>query len=126
LKDTTPACDRLFRTPRLWARSRKGTPGGTGGAKRAQNREVIRPPYDRLHSRRRLAPGACDVVGTPASASRLAREAIAGQRGQNEIEGVLRASSIGRGIGERTDDLQEFYGRAGSALDDEKQGGSVH
>src|ERR671918_307916 len=37
-----------------------------------------------------FGPGARDAVGTPASALRLAREAVAGHRGQNEIEVVLR------------------------------------
>jgi hypothetical protein len=53
-------------------------------------------------------PGARNAVGSPACALRLAREPIARDRGQDEVEGILRPSPVGRGVGERADDLQEF------------------
>ena len=36
-----------------------------------------------------LGPGACDAAGVPADLGRLGREAIAGDRRQHEVEGVL-------------------------------------
>lgn len=40
---------------------------------------------------------------------------------QHEIEGVLRAPAVGRGVGERTDDLQEFDDRGGPAVGHEQR-----
>ena len=39
-----------------------------------------------------------------------------GMRRHDEIEGVLRAASVRRGVGERTDDLQQLEDRARPAM----------
>lgn len=68
-------------------------------------------------------PSARNVVGIPARAFWFSRKAITGHRGDNDIEGVCRATAIGRGIGERTNNLHQFQDRSRSAVrDDQGQG----
>jgi hypothetical protein len=45
-------------------------------------------------------PGPRHAVGIPAEIGRLARESIAGDSGDHDIEGVLRAPPVGDGVGE--------------------------
>ncbi len=61
-------------------------------------------------------PGARDACGVPSRGRRPFREAVARHRGYDEMEGVLRASAVGRGVGERVDHLQEFEDRARPAV----------
>jgi hypothetical protein len=61
LEATASAGDRALRSPRLAARPRKAMTRGANGAKRAQKREVIRPPYDRLHCRQPLSRRPLDL-----------------------------------------------------------------
>ncbi len=58
----------------------------------------------------------------PAGRRRLAREPITGDRRDHDVEGVLRAASEGRGVGERADELDLLEDRAGpSVRDDDRQ-----
>ena len=53
----------------------------------------------------------------------LAREAVARHRRDHDVEGVRGAAAVGRGIGERLDDLQLLDDRAGPAVrHDQRQG----
>ena len=63
-----------------------------------------------------LRPGLPDAAGVPADLGRLAREAVAGQRRQHEVERVLGASALRGRVGERTDDLEQLDDRAGPAV----------
>jgi hypothetical protein len=52
----------------------------------------------------------------------LAGEAVAGQRRQHQVEGVLGTSAVRGRVGERADDLEQFDDRAGPAVrDDQRQ-----
>src|SRR5215831_20056716 len=64
-------------------------------------------------------PGACDVSGVPASRGRLAREAVAGDRRDHQMESVRCACAICCGISERIDDLQLFDDRTGPSVRDD-------
>jgi hypothetical protein len=47
---------------------------------------------------------------------------VAGQRGDDQVEGVRRATAVLRGVGERLDDLQLLEDRAGPPVrDDQRQ-----
>jgi hypothetical protein len=61
----------------------------------------------------------------PAGRRRLAGEAVAGHRRQDEVEGVLGAAAVGRRVGERLDHLQELDDRAGPAVGHEQRDGVV-
>ena len=70
-----------------------------------------------------LRPGSRDAVGAPAGVRRLAGEAVARHRRQDEIERVLRASAMRGRIGERADGLEQLEHRAGPAMrHDQRQG----
>ena len=61
-------------------------------------------------------------IGIPAGRGRLAGEAVARQRRNHDVEGVRCAPAMGRGIGQRIDDLQLLDDRAGpSVRDDHRQ-----
>ena len=64
-------------------------------------------------------PSARDVHGIPAGRGRLAREPITGDRRDHDVEGVLRAASEGRGVGERADELDLLEDRAGPSVRDD-------
>ena len=66
-------------------------------------------------------PGPRHAVGIPAEIGRLAREAIAGDGGDHDVEGVLRAPAVGDGIGERAYHLQELQRRAGPAVGEDQR-----
>ena len=67
-------------------------------------------------------PGAGDADRVPAGRGRLAREAVARQRRDHQVEGVRRAPAVRGGIGQRLDDLQLLDDRARPAVrDDERQ-----
>ncbi len=69
-----------------------------------------------------LRPGLRDAGGIPAEVRRLVGEAVAGQRRQHEVEGVLGASAVRRRVGQRADDLEELQDRAWPAVrDDQRQ-----
>ncbi len=63
-----------------------------------------------------LRPRACGAAGVPADLGRLAREAVAGQRRQHEVERVLGASAVRGRVGQRADGLQQLDHRAGPAV----------
>ena len=69
-----------------------------------------------------LDPGARHAGVIPAGRGRLAREPITGDRRDYDVEGVLRAASEGRGVGERADELDLLEDRTGpSVRDDDRQ-----
>ena len=62
-------------------------------------------------------------IGIPAGRGRLAREAVARQRRDDDVEGVRGAAAMRGRIGQRLDDLQLLDDRAGPAVgDDHRQG----
>ena len=63
-----------------------------------------------------LRPGACDAAVLPAELGRLAREAVAGQGRQDEVERVLGGAAVGGGIGQRAYGAEQLDDRAGPAV----------
>ena len=61
----------------------------------------------------------------PAGRCRVAREAVAGHRRQDEVEGVLGAPTVRRRVCERLDDLQQLDDRARPAVRHEQRQGVV-
>ena len=106
--DTEQSCRRL-------ARHR----AGDGGAPITALGDVARVP-EALHQ---LGPGLRDVVGIPTCACWLAGEAVSGHRGDDDIKGVFRTSTMSGGIRERSNDLELFYDGPRPAMgDDDRQG----
>ena len=69
-----------------------------------------------------LGPRPRDADRVPAGLGRLAREPVARQRRDHEMEGVRRVGAVCRGIGERLDDLELLDRRARPPVrDDERQ-----
>jgi hypothetical protein len=64
----------------------------------------------------KLVPGVRDPVRIPAGRLRTCREAVAGQRGDDEVECVLGRSAVCRRVGERFDHLQQFEDRPRPAV----------
>ncbi len=64
-------------------------------------------------------PSARHAGRIPAGRRRLAREPVAGDRRDHDVEGVLRAASEGRGVGERADELDLLEDRAGPSVRDD-------
>jgi hypothetical protein len=70
-----------------------------------------------------LVPGARDPIRVPADQRRPCRESVAGQRGHDEMEGVLGRSAVRRRVGQRLDHLQQLDDRPGPAVGhDQRQG----
>ena len=63
-----------------------------------------------------LRPRAGDAAGLPAELGRLAREAVAGQGRQHQVECVLGAAAVRGRVGQRADDLQQLDDRARPAV----------
>src|SRR5262249_32318085 len=63
-----------------------------------------------------LGPGPGDASRGPSSVVRWAGEAVAGERGDNELEGISRVAAVSLGIGQRADDAQELGDRARPAM----------
>src|SRR5712692_8339454 len=63
-----------------------------------------------------LTPGARDPFHRPAVLLRFIRKTIAGQRGANHMESVLRFATVAGGIGQGWNDFQEFDDRSGPAM----------
>ena len=63
-----------------------------------------------------LRPRACGAGGLPAELGRLAREAVARQGRQHQVEGVLGGAAVGGRVGQRADGLEELDDRAGPAV----------
>ena len=61
-------------------------------------------------------PSARHPRRVPTGRSRLARKSVAGARWDHDVEGVGWAAAVGRGVGQRIDDLQLLDGRAGPAV----------
>jgi hypothetical protein len=68
-----------------------------------------------------LRPGLRGAAGIPADLGRFAGEAVAGQRGQHQVEGVLGPSAVGGRVRQRADGLQQLDHRAGPAVGDEQR-----
>ena len=64
-------------------------------------------------------PSARDAGMIPTGRRRLAREPITGDRRDHDVEGVLRAASEGRGVGERADELDLLEDRTGPPVRDD-------
>ncbi len=62
-----------------------------------------------LHEHR---PRFGDTRQAPSAGRGLVGEAIAGERWHDDVEGVLGSATVGRGIGQRGDDFEEFDDRA--------------
>ena len=60
-----------------------------------------------------LRPGSPNASRVPADLGRLTREAVAGYRRQNQVEGVLGVAAVRRRVGERADGLEQLDDRAG-------------
>ena len=63
-----------------------------------------------------LRPRACDAVGVPAELGRLAREAVARQGRQHQVECVLGGAAVSGRVGQRADGLEQLDHRAGPAV----------
>ena len=63
-----------------------------------------------------LRPRACDAAGLPAELGRLAREAVARQGRQHQVECVLGGATVRGRVGQGTDGLEELDDRAGPAV----------
>ena len=63
-----------------------------------------------------LRPRACDAAGLPAELGRLAREAVAGQGRQHQVERVLGGAAVSGRVGQRADGVQQLDDRAGPAM----------
>src|SRR5258707_13997499 len=63
-----------------------------------------------------LTPGSRDLFHRPAFLLRFIRKTIAGERGANYMEGVLRFATVPGGIGQGWNDFQEFEDRSGPAV----------
>src|SRR5918995_1506387 len=63
-----------------------------------------------------FCPGACDAAGVPADLLRLAREAVAGNGRQHEVEGVLGGAAVRGRVGQRADRLEQLDYRAWPAM----------
>ena len=70
-----------------------------------------------------LGPYLRDVLGAPTRARWFSRKTVARDRRNDYVERVLGTSTMRRGIGQRTDDFQEFEDRAGPAVRQEKRHG---
>src|SRR5215831_13882061 len=69
-----------------------------------------------------LGPGTRDVLDVPARAGRPAGEAVARNRGNDDVERVFGAATMRGRIGERTDDLELLDDRSRPAMrDDHRQ-----
>ena len=69
-----------------------------------------------------LRPGSRDVVGVPTGAGRLAGEAVARHRRDDDVERVLGAAAMRGRIRERTDDLELLDDGSRPAMrDDQRQ-----
>ena len=85
---------------------------GDGGAHVAALGDVARVA-EAVHQ---LRPRACDAAGLPAELGRLAREAVAGQGRQHQVERVLGGAAVRGRVGQRADGLQQLDDRAGPAV----------
>src|SRR5204862_6045459 len=63
-----------------------------------------------------LGPGSCSPVQVPADLGRLAREAVAGQGGQHEVEGILGAAAVRGRVGQRADGVDQLHDGAWPAV----------
>ena len=63
-----------------------------------------------------LRPRACDAAGLPAELGRLAREAVARQGRQHQVECVLGGAAVRGRVGQRADGLEQLDDRAGPAM----------
>ena len=63
-----------------------------------------------------LRPGARHPTRVPAELGRLAREAVAGQGRQDEVERVLGPATVRGRVGERADGIEQLDDRAGPAV----------
>ena len=88
-----------------------------GGAHVAPLGDVARVA-EALHQ---LRPRAGDAAGIPAELGRLAREAVARQRRDHHVEGILGAPAVGGRIRERIDDLEQLdHGSRPAVRDDHR------
>ena len=63
-----------------------------------------------------LGPGPCGPDQVPADLGRLGGEAVAGQGGQHEVEGILGAAAVRGRVGQRADGVDQLDHRAGPAV----------
>ena len=63
-----------------------------------------------------LGPGPCGPAKVPADLDRLAREAVPGQGGQHEVEGILGAAAVRGRVGQRADRVDQLDHRARPAV----------
>ncbi len=63
-----------------------------------------------------LGPGSCGPVQVPADLGRLAREAVPGQGGQDEVEGILGAAAVRGRVGQRAGGVDQLHDGAGPAV----------
>ncbi len=93
--------------------------GGHGGAPVAALR-AIAGVAQAIHQ---LGPGGRDAIDAPAGGLGLVREAEAGQRRTDHVEGVGGIATVRGRVDQRFDDLVEFDNRAGPAVgEDQRQG----
>src|SRR5258708_32977993 len=72
----------------------------------------MRPPALVAKAGHQRRPRAGDSVHVPARLNRLVGEGKAWERGNDDMERVLRPSPVAGGIAERADDLHELYDRS--------------
>ena len=63
-----------------------------------------------------LRPRACGAAGVPAELGRLAREAVARQGRQHQVECVLGGAAVSGRVGQRADGVEQLDDRAGPAM----------
>jgi hypothetical protein len=62
-----------------------------------------------------------DAQVVPADVLQGDGEAVTGDRGRDDVEGVGGIAAVGLGIGERADDLEELGDRAGPAVGEDQR-----
>ena len=63
-----------------------------------------------------LRPRACGAAGVPAELGRLARETVARQGRQHQVECIAGGATVGSRVGQRADGLEQLDDRAGPAM----------
>ena len=68
-----------------------------------------------------LGPGLCGAGQVPTDLDRLAREPVARQGRQNEMEGVRGVAPVGSRVGQRADRVDQLDHRARPAMDHDQR-----
>ena len=93
-----------------------GEPGGDGGPPVA----ALDGEFFIAEGGHQLGPEAGHGLGAAARGGRAGGEAEAGERGDDDVEGIGRVAAMGAGVGEKREDALHFKEGAGPAVTDEE------